>query len=352
MSSTRRTFAATALVLLLADGVFGAPSPHTAVNEPVVIRPPGVAWSLPATLVIPEASAPVPCIVFFAGSGPTDRDWLSPMLPGKNGSARQLAEAFAGKSVGSLRFDKVGSGTNQGPLDVLSLAHYADEASVAFDFLAARPECGKVFLLGHSEGSLHMTSAAVARQDSARFGGLISMAGPSRSMLETAIEQIRNAHRKAGDDMPAVETELAAFREAMRKLPDAQPPAMAHVPEARVLWTQATDPRQAKVVRELLLADPLEPARAYHGRALVLSAARDGQVPPADGDRLFDALGSKPGTKSRRVIADANHVFKRETRDPGSLTPVQIASTYAHDGHPLADGTVESIVTFVQTSHD
>src|SRR5262249_35310696 len=204
-SSTHRPFAATSLVLLLVARIFAAPSPHAAVNEPVVIRPPGVAWSLPATLVIPEASAPVPCIVFFAGSGPTDRDWLSPMLPGKNGRARQLADGLAGKSVGSLRFDKVGSGTNQGPLDVLSLAHYVAEATAAFDFLAARPECSTVFLLGHSEGSLHMTSAAVAQQDSARFGGLISMAGPSRSLLETAIEQIRDAHRKAGDDMPAVE---------------------------------------------------------------------------------------------------------------------------------------------------
>src|SRR5262249_18194552 len=151
VSSTHRTFAAPSLFLLLADGVFAAPSPHMAVNEPVVIQPPGVAWSLPATLVIPEASAPVPCIVFFAGSGPTDRDWLSPMLPGKNGSARQLADGLAGKSVGSLRFDKVGSGTNQGPLDVLSLAHYVAEAAAAFDFLAARPECSTVYLLGHSE---------------------------------------------------------------------------------------------------------------------------------------------------------------------------------------------------------
>ena len=66
----------------------------------------------------------------------------------------------------------------------------------------------------------------------------------------------------------------------------------------------------------------------------------------------IECRGENAWEKSRRVIADANHVFKRETRDPGSLTPVQIASTYADDGHPLADGLVESIVTFVQTPHD
>ena len=92
-------------------------------------------------------------MVFFAGSGPTDRDWLSPLLAGKSGGGRQLAEGFAAKGIGSLRFDKVGSGANMEHLEVLSLAHYVDEASLAFDFLAARPECARVFLLGHSEGS-------------------------------------------------------------------------------------------------------------------------------------------------------------------------------------------------------
>ncbi len=344
--------ATSSVVLLVALRAFAAAPAHAAVNEPVVIRASGAPWSLPATLVIPETTAPVPCIVFFAGSGPTDRDWLSPMLPGRNGSARQLADSLAARNIGSLRFDKVGSGTNEGNLDVLSLAHYVEEASAAFDFLAARPECGTVSLLGHSEGSLHMTSAAVARQDSARFGGLISMAGPSRSLLETAIGQIRDLHRKAGGDMAVVEDELAAFREAVRKLPDARPPDMARVPEARLLWMQATGPQQAKVVRELLLADPLEPARAYHGRALVLSAAHDAQVSRADGDRLFDALGSKPGAKTRQVIAGANHVFKRETRDPASLAPGQVASTYADEGYPLADGVVDAIAAFVQPGPD
>ena len=56
----------------------------------------GEGYELPATLVLaPKAGQ---CIVFFAGSGPTDRNWLNPMLPGKNGSAAQLA-ALAGLSV-------------------------------------------------------------------------------------------------------------------------------------------------------------------------------------------------------------------------------------------------------------
>ncbi len=83
-------------------------------------------------------------------------------------------------------------------LDVFSLAHYVDEAAAAFDEIANRDRCGRIFFLGHSEGSIHASSAAVAKQADPRFGGLISLSGPSRSLLDTAIEQIRAMDIQAG----------------------------------------------------------------------------------------------------------------------------------------------------------
>ena len=81
-----------------------------AVDEEVVIHGPG--YVLPSTISLPATDGPVPCIVFFAGSGPTDRDWTSPLLPGTNGSGAQLAHELQARGVGSIRFDKVGSGVN------------------------------------------------------------------------------------------------------------------------------------------------------------------------------------------------------------------------------------------------
>ena len=106
---------------------------------------------LPSTISLPARDDAAPCVVFFAGSGPTDRDWTSPLLPGTNGSGAQLALALQARGVGSIRFDKVGSGVNMPKssapadlkmLDVLSLAHYVDEAEAAFDELASRDGCG------------------------------------------------------------------------------------------------------------------------------------------------------------------------------------------------------------------
>src|SRR5579864_3579269 len=62
------------------------------------------------TLVRPSRPGPFPAVVMVAGSGPTDRDWNSPLLTGTNGSARLLAEALARVGLASLRYDKRASG--------------------------------------------------------------------------------------------------------------------------------------------------------------------------------------------------------------------------------------------------
>jgi len=325
---------------------------YAASDEDLVIQRP--AYVLPSTVTLPAGDHPAPCIVFFAGSGPTDRDWTSPLLSGRNGSGAQLARDLQARGVGSIRFDKVGSGVNMprsaapadlAMLDVLSLAHYVDEASAAFDELAGRERCGRVFLLGHSEGSIHASSAAIARQADPSFGGFISASGPSRSLLETAIGQIRVMRHQAGAEPAPTDAALEAFKAAMQD-PDAPTPDLSQLPEAAALW-QATHTVGQRVARELMLADPLASLPAYRGPALVLSAANDAQVPESDGDRIFEALGTEPRHKTRVTIPDANHVYKAETRPPSTIAPAEVVAGYADDDHPLADGFVDAIVRFV-----
>ena len=323
-------------------------------NEDVVLSRPG--YTLPSTVSLPASDGTVPCVVFFAGSGPTDRDWTSPLLPGTNGSGAQLAVALQSRGVGSIRFDKVGSGINMPKsaepadlemLDVLSLAHYVDEAAAAFDELAHRDQCGRIFLLGHSEGSIHASSAAIEKQADPRFGGLISLSGPSRSLLDTAIEQMRAMPIKAGADAAVVDNALEDFRAAMQ-LPDAPAPDLSALPEvAGVLWQATHAPQQQRVARELMLADPIAPLHAYRGRALVVSAANDAQVPGSDADRIFAALGSDAEDKTRVTVANANHVYKSETRAPSTISQGELLASYADDDHALADGLVDAIVSFV-----
>ena len=96
-----------------------------------------------------------------------------------------------------------------------------------------------------------------------------------------------------------------------------------------------------------MFADPLAALHAYHGRALVVSAANDAQVPGSDADAIFGALASDVNDKTRVTIADANHVYKRETRVPSMISQSEIVASYADDDHALADGLVDAIVSFV-----
>ncbi len=100
-----------------------------------------VSWQLydttmSGTLVKPDGVGPFPAVVLVAGSGPTDRDWTSPLLVGTNGSAPLIAEGLARAGFASLRYDKRASG--QHPRRVLAGAdRHAQHAEPTAMALAA-----------------------------------------------------------------------------------------------------------------------------------------------------------------------------------------------------------------------
>src|SRR5215471_1646426 len=106
------------------------------------------------TLVRPPGPGPFPAVVMVAGSGPTDRDWNSPLLPGTNGSARLLAEALAQAGIASLRYDKRASGPHvrenmQTPFGKMSMQSHLDELAGAVRTIASRDDIrqDKIFAL-------------------------------------------------------------------------------------------------------------------------------------------------------------------------------------------------------------
>ena len=48
---------------------------------------------------------PFPAVIMAAGSGPTDRNWNSPMIPGANGSAALFARLLTEAGFVALRYD-------------------------------------------------------------------------------------------------------------------------------------------------------------------------------------------------------------------------------------------------------
>jgi len=78
---------------------------------PKVAGPAPTDNALHSSLLLPkEMSKTVPVVLILSGSGPTDRNGNSPMLPGKNNSLKMLADGLAENGIASLRYDKRGVG--------------------------------------------------------------------------------------------------------------------------------------------------------------------------------------------------------------------------------------------------
>jgi hypothetical protein len=115
-----------------------------------------VSWNLGSTtvhgtLVRPPGPGLHPAAVMIAGSGPTDRDWNSPFLPGTNGGARLIAEELAKVGFASLCYDKRASGPHaqenmQTLAGKLSMQSHLDELTGAVRCAAAgRPNVAFLF---------------------------------------------------------------------------------------------------------------------------------------------------------------------------------------------------------------
>ena len=139
------------------------------------------------TITAPVGKEPRSAVIFVAGSGPTDRNWCSPLLPGTNGSAKLLAEALASQGFVTLRYDKLASGPHIKDnipkiIGKISMQSHMEELKGAVETLIAEKNVNKsnLFVLTNSEGAIHAVNYQLQAKSS-RFKGLVLTGAPGRS---------------------------------------------------------------------------------------------------------------------------------------------------------------------------
>jgi len=305
------------LVLLASTALAQAP--------PTVPGPAPADNALHSTLLLPkEMGKPVPVVLILSGSGPTDRNGNSPMLPGKNNSLLMLAEGLASNGIASLRYDKRGVGESAKAMTAeadLRFETYVDDAVAWCEQLRNDKRFSAVVIAGHSEGSL-IGMLAAKRCNAA---GFISIAGAGRAAADILRTQL------AGKLPP----ELATKSEAILKSLEAgktteNPPA-----ELAALYRASVQPYLISWFRY----DPAKSIAELKVPVLVVQGTTDLQVSVDDARRLAAA-----NLKAKLVIIEGmNHVLKEVPPDRDK----QMAS-YSDPNLRLAPEFLTGVVEFVR----
>jgi pimeloyl-ACP methyl ester carboxylesterase len=304
-----------------------------------------------ATLVRPAGTGRRPAIVFVAGSGPTDRNWNSPAIPGSNGSGRLLANALAANGFVTLRYDKRASGPRLVENIALltgkiSLQSHVQELVSAVDALAVRPDVdsARILVLTSSEGAIHaLNYQRQATQH--RFAGLVLTGVPGRSMADTMRSQVVPQLQQ----LPNGERLIREYDQAIANFASGQPVDLdPSMPEAlHLLLTGLSNPANQPFSREFLTVNPARLLLDVPEPALIVIGQKDIQVNwQVDGQALEAALAGRDNV-TFVYPENANHVLKYEPKPREQLVPAEVAASYSAADRELDSETLQAIQTWL-----
>ncbi len=288
-------------------------------------------------------------IVFVAGSGPTDRDWCSPLLPGKNGSAKLLAETLAENGFITLRYDKIASGPHAQEnvpkmMGKISMQSHVNELSGAVETLVKESGVDKnnIFVLTSSEGAIHALNYQL--QAKIKFKGLILTGAPGRSIGEVVYNQIVNQL----SPLPNKEEILQQYEDAIASFSKGTPinPDPSLPVGIKNLLLSLETPVNLPFSRELWSYNPSEYISKIQEPILVIIGKKDIQVNwQADGKALENA--KKEGI-TFVYPENADHILKHE-ETPTEKLGANLAVNYNIEGRKLDDEAVNAILDWLSS---
>ncbi len=177
-------------------------------------------WALPGTLTLPTGSGPFPAVVLVHGSGPQDRDETI----GPNKPFQDLAWGLASQGIAVLRYEKrtkahASQFTPELIARLTTQEEVVDDALLAVQLLRRMPEidASRIYVLGHSLGAT--LAPRIGQQDSA-IAGLIVMAGMTRPLEDTILDQVTYLNSLSGSISEAQKAELEQLKVKVARVKD------------------------------------------------------------------------------------------------------------------------------------
>jgi uncharacterized protein len=304
-----------------------------------------VSWNIDDTIVTATVTHPnqpgvYPAIVFIAGSGPTDRDWNSPLLPGTNGSARLLAEELTKKGFVTIRYDKRVTGPNAQKnmtlmVGKLSLESHIAEVAGAVNLLKGRIDVDqhRIYVFANSEGNIHALNYQLTREP--KFAGMVLQGIPGRNLVAVMHTQIEAQVASLPNAQQIMDGYDKLMSDFLAGKPFAADPALPEGINTLIQGFYA--PINLPFTRELFPFDtaPLLPKITVP--TLVMIGKKDIQI-----DYQLDGVPLENAAKGLSNFTfvypeNTNHVLKLETKPRNEITAVDVLNYNAADRVPDPD---------------
>jgi uncharacterized protein len=277
---------------------------------------------LAGTLVLPEkATKNISLVIIQAGSGATDRNGNSlPIL--KANSYRLIADALAAKNIATLLVDKRGVAGSIAAVKAekdLRFDDYVNDLADWVRFIKKDKRIKKIFLAGHSEGSL----VAMLAAQKEKVNGYISLAGAGEAIDKIIVWQYKQQLPKVALTVDSL------FTRMKNNLPIDTVPKML---------TSIFRPSVQPYIASWIKYDPAVEIAKLTIPILIVQGTTDMQVTITQSEYLKKA---KP-TAKYVLIKDMNHVLKTAPIDR-----MKNIETYSAENLPLHAELITNLYHFI-----
>lgn len=279
-----------------------------------------VSKFIDGTLLVPNDNDKPVLAIIIAGSGPTDRNGNQNFL--KNDALKKIAENLTNNGIATFRYDKrIVKQIRNGKVDEnIVFDDFVSDAEDIITFFKEKKTYSKIYIIGHSQGSLVGMLSAKGRAD-----GFISLAGAGQNIGDVIVEQVTKMAPKLGEEAQKIVDKLKQGETTTD-----YPPALASVFNADIQpfminWMQYNP---TEVISELKMP------------VLIINGTKDLQVSEDEAKLLKDANKNA----ELNIIENMNHVFFEI--EGGDL---ENSKSYNEAFRTISSKLVDSIIEFIKS---
>jgi pimeloyl-ACP methyl ester carboxylesterase len=278
------------------------------------------------TLAIPNNVKTSPVILIIAGSGPTDRDGNSHIMGLQTNAYKMLSEGLANKGISSVRFDKRGIAKSKLAMTSESdvrFETFINDVVAWIALLKSDNRFSKIYILGHSEGSLIGMIAA----EQTNTSGFISIAGAGKSADKILQEQLKT---KLPPLLLDESNKILDSLKIGKTVSNVNPSLVS-------LYRPSVQPYMISWIKY----DPAKEIGKLKIPVLIIQGTTDLQV-TVDDSKLLSAANTNA---KLLIIENMNHTLKESDSDIQKNM-----ATYNNPDLPLKEGLTDDIVNFINST--